>query len=105
VVVGGHVSGTPAILPITNNDLLAPAEEYHAYVAAGLNTLADQTSVVAADVRSGNLGAAKNAWLPAHLTYERLGAAYDAFGNFDQKIDGRPDGLVGGVDSRQWAGF
>jgi iron uptake system component EfeO len=105
VVVGGHVSGTPAILPITSDDLLAPAKEYHAYVAAGLDTLAGQTAVVAADVSSGNLGAARTAWLPAHLTYERLGAAYDAFGNFDAEIDGRPDGLVGGVGSPQWTGF
>ena len=104
-VVGGHASGTPAILPITSNDLLAPAREYHAYVAAGLNTLASQAGALAADVRSGNLGAAKTAWLPAHLTYERLGAAYDSFGNFDQEIDGRPDGLAGGVNSPQWTGF
>jgi iron uptake system component EfeO len=105
VVVGGHVSGTPAILPITDNDLYGPAKEYHAYVAAGLNTLVSQTGVVAADIRAGNLGAARTAWLPAHLTYERLGAAYDAFGNFDDEIDGRPDGLVGGIDSPRWTGF
>ena len=35
VVVGGHARGTPAILPVTSNDLLAPARQYHAYVAAG----------------------------------------------------------------------
>jgi len=74
-------------------------------VAAGLNTLVSQTAAVAADVRVGNLAAAKAAWLTAHLTYERLGAAYDAFGDFDQKLDGRPDGLAGGVSSAQWTGF
>jgi iron uptake system component EfeO len=105
VVVGGHASGTPAILPITNNDLLAPYEEYRAYVAAGLAKLVGQAGALAADVRAGNLAAARTAWLPAHLTYERLGAAYDAFGNFDDEIDGRPDGLAGGVDSPQWTGF
>jgi iron uptake system component EfeO len=105
VIIGGHVSGTPAILPITDDDLYGPAKEYHAYVAAGLNTLVSQVDVVAAEVRSGDLGAAKTAWLAGHLTYERLGAAYDAFGNFDQEIDGRPDGLVGGVNSPQWTGF
>jgi iron uptake system component EfeO len=104
-VVGGHVRGTPAILPVTDNDLLAPAREYHAYVAVGLNTLVSQTDAVAADVRSGNLGAARNAWLPAHLSYERLGAAYDSFGTFDDEIDGRPAGLPGGVGSPQWTGF
>jgi len=105
VVIGGHAPGTPAILPVTYGDLYGPEREYHAYVAAGLNTLVAQVDVLAADVRAGNLSAARTAWLPAHLTYERLGAAYDAFGNFDAEIDGRPDGLVGGVNSPQWTGF
>jgi iron uptake system component EfeO len=104
-VVAGHTSGTPAILPITSNDLIAPGNEYHAYVTAGLNTLAGQTAALAADVRGGNHASARNAWLTAHLTYERLGAAYDAFGNFDDEIDGRPDGLAGGVSSPRWTGF
>ena len=105
VVVAGHVRGTPAILPITDNDLYGPAKEYHAYVTAGLASLAAQTDALAADVRAKDLGAARTAWLPAHLTYERLGAAYDAFGNFDDEIDGRPDGLAGGVGSPDWTGF
>jgi iron uptake system EfeUOB component EfeO/EfeM len=105
VVVGGHASGSPAILPVTSNDLLGPARQYHAYVAAGLNTLVSQTAAVAADVRGGNLPAARSGWLTAHLTYERLGAAYDAFGNFDDEIDGRPDGLAGGLTSPKWTGF
>jgi iron uptake system component EfeO len=104
-VVGGHARGTPAIQPVTSNDLLAPARVYHGYVGAGLNTLVSQADAVAADVRSGNLGAARTAWPAAHLTYERLGAAYDAFGTFDDEIDGRPDGLAGGVNSTQWTGF
>jgi len=105
VVVAGHTPGTPAILPVTSNDLLAPANEYHAYVAAGLNTLVSQAGTLAAEVRDGNLSAARSAWLPAHLSYERLGAAYDSFGNFDDEIDGRPDGLAGGVNSPRWTGF
>ena len=105
LTVGGHASGTPAILPITSNDLIVPGKEYHSYVTAGLSTLASQVGALAADIRSGNIGAAKAAWLPAHLSYERLGAAYDSFGDFDQEIDGRPDGLTGGVNSPKWTGF
>jgi iron uptake system component EfeO len=104
-VIGGHARGTPAILPITNNDLLGPAKQYHAYVTAGLVTLLSQADVLAADIRAGNLGAARSAWLPAHLTYERLGAAYDSFGSFDEAIDGRADGFLDGVNSPQWTGF
>lgn len=103
--VSGEAKGSPAIAPVTNNDLYAPAKQYHAYVTAGLVTLTAQTGVLAADVKTGNLAKARTDWLPAHLTYERLGAAYDAFGSFDDEIDGRPDGLAGGVTSSQWTGF
>ena len=105
VVVAGHARGTPAILPVTSNDLLAPAREYHDYVAAGLNTLAGQADALAADVRAGNLGAARTAWLTAHLTYERLGAAYGAFGDFDDEIDGRLTDWQAGVHDPDWTGF
>jgi iron uptake system component EfeO len=105
VVVSGHTAGSPAILPITSADLIAPAKQYQGYVAAGLDTLAGQVDTLAGEVKSGNLVAAKGAWLPAHLTYERLGAAYDAFGDFDQAIDGRPAGLPGGVNDPGWTGF
>ena len=93
VRISGHRQGARAILPVTTADLLAPARTYHAYVAAGLDTLVQQVSVLSARIRAGRLGAARAAWLPAHLTYERLGAAYGTFGNYDTEIDGRPDGL------------
>jgi iron uptake system component EfeO len=105
VRVGGQERGAPAILPVTTDDLLAPAREYHAYVMAGLNVLLRHVKVLVAAIRGGRLAAARAAWLPAHLTYERLGAAYDAFGNFDQEIDGRPDGLPGRLHSPRWSGF
>jgi iron uptake system component EfeO len=103
--VGGHTGGNPGIVPVTQDDLLQPAKEYTAYVSKGLVTLAAETGTLLGDVRAGNLPQAKAAWLTAHLQYERLGAAYDAFGDFDDEIDGRPDGLAGGVNSAQWTGF
>jgi iron uptake system component EfeO len=105
VRVGGHVPGAPAILPVTQNDLLTPAREYHAYVTAGLKVLAGQTRVLAAAIRAGQLGRARAAWLTAHLTYERLGAAYGTFGNFDTEIDTRADGLAGGAGDPDFTGF
>jgi iron uptake system component EfeO len=105
VAIAGHVHGAPGILPVTTDELLGPAREYHAYVASGLRRLAAQTRTLAARIRAGELAAARRAWLPAHLTYERLGAAYGAFGNFDDEIDGRPDGLPGGAGSDRWSGF
>jgi len=103
VTVPGHVKGFAATVPVTFNDLVGPEKAYQAYVAVGLKTLVGQTGTLAADVQRGNLAAARRDWLPAHLTYETLGAAYDAFGNFDDEIDGRADAL--GVTSPQWTGF
>jgi iron uptake system component EfeO len=103
VTVPGHVKGFTATVPVTYNDLVAPDKEYQAYVAAGLKTLVGQTETLAGDVQRGDLAAARRDWLPAHLTYETLGAAYDAFGNFDDEIDGRADAL--GVSNPQWTGF
>jgi iron uptake system component EfeO len=103
--IGGDVTGSPAIIPVTNDDMLAPASEYHAYVTAGLKVLTRQADQVQADIDRGDLTAAKSAWLPAHLTYERLGAAYGTFGDFDGEIDGTAYGLPGGVSSPDFTGF
>ncbi len=105
VVVPGHVQGQPGIVPVTDNELVGPSKQYHAYVTAGLIQLTAQAAALAKDVKTGNLRAAKAAWLSAHLTYERLGAAYGTFGAFDGEIDGRADGLPGGVHDPKFTGF
>jgi iron uptake system component EfeO len=105
VRIGGHIRGGPAVLPVTSEDLVGPAKQYQAYVTAGLRQLAAQAGTLDSDVRAGRIPAARSAWLAAHLTYERLGAAYDSFGNFDGEIDGRATGLAGGVASPRFTGF
>jgi iron uptake system component EfeO len=103
VTVSGHKAGQAAILPITYNDLYPLAKDYANYTEAGLQVLAGETTTLAAAVGGGNLAAAKRDWLTAHLQYETLGAAYDAFGNYDGEIDGRADAV--GTSSPQWTGF
>ena len=105
VRVGGHHQGAPGILPITTDDLLGPARIFHAYASAGLDALARQVGLLTRLIRAGRLTGARAAWLPAHLTYERLGAAYGTFGNYDTEIDGRPDGLPRGVSDPAFTGF
>jgi iron uptake system component EfeO len=103
VTVGGHAAGTRAIAPVTYNDLYPLAKAYAKYTEAGLKTLARETTALAQDVDRGQIGAAKSEWLTAHLQYETLGAAYDAFGNYDDEIDGRADAV--GTSSPKWTGF
>jgi iron uptake system component EfeO len=103
VTVPGHVAGTPAIMPITDNELIPLAKKYVTEEEAAITVMAPETAALAAAVRGGNLTAARRDWLTAHLQYETLGDAYGAFGNFDTEIDGRADAL--GVSSPQWTGF
>jgi iron uptake system component EfeO len=103
VTVPGDAKGAAAILPVTYNDLIPLAKQYQGYVGTGLATLARQVATEDSDMRAGDLAAARRDWLTAHLTYQTLGAAYDAFGNFDDEIDGRADAL--GVNNPNWTGF
>ena len=103
-----RVSGggsTRAVVPVSEKDLAGPLKKYRAYVDQGLATLAAQTRALAGDIQGGHLGKARTDWLTAHLTYTSLGAAYGTFEDFDQKIDGRADGLPGGVRDKDFAGF
>ena len=88
VTVVGDGKAGPAVVPVTKNDMLPLAKQYEAAVATGVAGLAVKTDKLRADVDAGNLLAARADWLPAHLAYNSLGAAYDAFGDFADKIDG-----------------
>ena len=103
VTVAGHAAGTPAVLPVSYDELIPIAKKYAAEEETAIKVLASETSALAAAVRGGNLATARRDWLTAHLRYESLGDAYGAFGNFDTEIDGRADPV--GVTSPQWTGF
>ena len=103
VTVAGHTAGTPAVLPVTYNDLIPYAKTYVIEEETAIKVMASETATLAAAVRGGDLAAARRDWLTAHLQYETLGDAYGAFGDFDTEIDGRADPT--GVTSPQWTGF
>ncbi len=103
-----RVSGggaTTAVVPLSESELLPALASYRAYVGAGLTTLQHQTAVLRADVEANRLAAARTDWLTAHLTYSSLGAAYGTFADYDKAINGRADGLPGGVDDPGFTGF
>ncbi|MEW5354588.1 EfeM/EfeO family lipoprotein [Streptomyces sp. 16-176A] len=95
----------PAAAPVTAHDLVPPAIAYQKWVAQGLDEVVRLTGRLRAAVDRGDLAAARTAWLPAHLQYERLGAAYDAFGDADDRINGTEAGLPGGVRDPAFTGF
>lgn len=101
----GSGSSTTAVVPITEKDLDAPLEQYRAYVTDHLTELAGYTDTLKQDVDAGDLAKAKQDWLTAHLAYNRLGAAYGTFQDWDRKIDGRADGLAAKVQDKDFTGF
>ncbi|MFF4029600.1 iron uptake transporter permease EfeU [Streptomyces sviceus] len=105
VRVTGGGGSTAAVVPVSAADLAAPLASYKAYVDRGLAALVTQTRRLSDDVKDGRLGAARSDWLTAHRTYASLGAAYGTFQDYDQKVDGRPDGLPGGVHDKDFSGF
>lgn len=106
VTIGGTAKGTtPAVLPITQAQLIPATKRYERYVSGQLPGLARAVSGLQASIDAGDRGEAEARWLPAHLAYERLGAAYDAFGDYDAQINGTADGLPRGVHDPSWAGF
>jgi high-affinity iron transporter len=101
----GSGGSSTAVVPISDKDLDAPLAQYRDYVTDHLNELAGYTDTLKKDVDSGDLARAKQDWLTAHLAYNRLGAAYGTFQDWDKKIDGRADGLPGKEQDPGFTGF
>jgi high-affinity iron transporter len=104
-VTGPRVEDAHPYLPVTYVEVEGCVATYRTEVSAGLAVLAADTDHVRSLAAAGQLAQAKSAWLVAHLDYERLGAAYDTFGDFNDEIDGRPNGLPLGVNDPGWTGF
>jgi Imelysin len=104
-ITGSTADAVPGYPPLPDLDLQAPVHAYSAWVEGQLPGLLAACRAIEAALAGNDLPAAKQAWLSAHLDYERLGAAYNAFGDFDDEIDGMAGGLPGGVADASWSGF
>ncbi len=107
VQVSGKATGaTPAaVKPVTVRDLAGPNQAYQAYAAGDLRTLAGDVARIRTDLRDGDLNAAKAGWLAAQLDWEKAGASYDSFGDDGTAVDGLPDGLLRGVNDKDFTGL
>ncbi|KUM84621.1 MULTISPECIES: EfeM/EfeO family lipoprotein [Streptomyces] len=99
------VRSGPAAVPVTQQELIPPTLAYQQWIQTRTVELARRTDVLRAAVDRGDLAAARAAWLPAHLVYERMGAAYGTFGDADAEINGTTAGLADGVRDRDFTGF
>jgi iron uptake system EfeUOB component EfeO/EfeM len=104
-VTGPPVTGAHPFVQVTSDQIQLATLAYRNTLTAWMGRLAVATDALKAAVDGDDLARARQLWLPAHLDYSRLGAAYDTFGNFNDEINGRPLGLVGGVNSPNFQGF
>ncbi|HET9169453.1 MAG TPA: EfeM/EfeO family lipoprotein [Actinospica sp.] len=106
ISVTGHTDeAAPGYVAMPDLDLQTPVRAYTKWVESRLPALVADCRALDADVVAGDLASAKQAWLTAHLDYERLGAAYNAFGDFDSALNGMAGGLPHGVSDSGWTGF
>jgi iron uptake system component EfeO len=103
--ITGPGAGTPGVRIVTQSQLVPATQRYEQWVRRHLTPLVRDTHRLRRVVDAGDLANARGAWLAAHLDYQRLGAAYDAFGDLGDAIDGLPAGLPGGTTSKHWTGF
>jgi high-affinity iron transporter len=103
--VTGSSAGLAAVIPVTDQDMQQPVSDYRAYVQSSLPGLLTAAETLDADLKAGNLSQAETDWLPAHLAYERLGAAYGTFDTFDSEINGSAGGQPQGTATKDWTGF
>jgi len=97
------VTGCSYLTPQTHE-----LSEYRAYVASKLSMLRSQVSALSGAIGSGNLAAARSAWLSAHLTWLEIGqddGAYGAFGTLGGEIDGLAAGHPLGTADPGFTGF
>lgn len=101
---GGPVpNAAPGVIAFTQAQLDGASKKYQAYVRDRLPRLAGLVARLRRHL--ADRARARRDWLAAHLEYERLGAAYDAFGDLDQAINGLPVGLPRGIHDPRWTGF
>ncbi len=105
VVAVAGAPGVAGVRPVSMQDLIPATKAYEAYVRKQLPNLVTLVDRLDRDVRTDRLARARHDWLAAHLAYERLGAAYGAFGDVDDAVNGRAAGLQDGVRDSRFTGF
>jgi high-affinity iron transporter len=105
----GHATAASAyVAPVTVIELVPPLAKYSVYVDKLLGVLRTQVGALRGAIRRGALPVAELDWSRAHFTWLELGqddAAYGAFGELGQQIDGIAAGLPNTIGNPNFTGF
>ncbi|MEU7066066.1 iron uptake system protein EfeO [Streptomyces sp. NPDC053429] len=87
-------------------ELDAAVADYRKYVQAQADESLPTTKAFVDAVKAGDVEAAKKAYAPSRLGWERTEPVAESFGDIDPKIDVREDGLEAGQDpAKDWTGW
>lgn len=79
---------------------------YRAYVQAQADETLPKAREFAKAVKDGDIAAAKKAYAPSRIGWERTEPVAESFGDIDPKVDVREDGLEDGQDpATDWTGW
>lgn len=105
IIASNHAKRVPPV----DADLMHPAlAKYRTYVHGLIAKLRPDVSQLTLYLTLGDVSDARQAWLTAHLVWLRIGqddAAYSAFGQLGQRIDGLADGDRLGTADPHFTGF
>ncbi|MFD8953754.1 iron uptake system protein EfeO [Streptomyces xanthophaeus] len=84
----------------------AAVAAYRQYVVAQAEETLPKAQVFADAVKAGDVEAAKKAYAPSRIGWERTEPVAESFGDIDPKVDVREDGLEAGQDpAKDWTGW
>ncbi|MDG4862535.1 peptidase M75 family protein [Streptomyces sp. T-3] len=84
----------------------AAVAEYRKYVQEQADETLPLAKKFAEAVKAGDLDAAKKAYAPSRIGWERTEPVAESFGDIDPKVDVREDGLEDGQDlEKDWTGW
>ncbi|RSS99964.1 peptidase M75 family protein [Streptomyces sp. WAC07149] len=87
-------------------ELDAAVASYRKYVQEQADETLPKAKAFADAVKAGDLEAAKKAYAPSRIGWERTEPVAESFGDIDPKVDVREDGLEAGQDpAKDWTGW
>lgn len=106
LTVSGDTAATPPPNTVVDAAVLAPiVAAYKAYVVGEADELITRIATFTGAIDSSDLAAAKAAYGPARVPWERVEPIAELFSDIDGKVDARQDDFDGGVDDPAFTGY
>ena len=104
-VSGGAAATRPPSTVVDKATIDAAVAEYRTYVLGQADALIKVIDTFTTAVDAGDLAAAKAAYGPSRVPWERVEPIAELFADLDPKIDAREDDYQAGVDDPEFTGY